>query len=179
MKRNEQLIPIFERRSVRKYTDQVISDEEINLILEAAMYAPSAVNKQPWHFIVVSQKKTFRKITEIHPNASFLEGASHAILICGDEKLQHDEGYYLADCGATTQNILLAAQGLGIGSCWIGIFPREARQKSIAELFRLPDHVQPFALVSLGFPDETKKQPDRFSPEKIHREYWSNKSGKE
>ncbi len=169
-----QLTALLSRRSIRKYSDRTIADSDIETILKAAMYAPSAVNKQPWHFIVTSDRQLFEQVTEIHPNAKFLKGASHAILVCGDEKLQHDDGYYLADCGAATQNILLAAHMLGIGSCWIGVFPREKRMELFSKLFQLPPHVQPFALVSLGYPDEIKQDPERFSKEKIHFDRWGN-----
>lgn len=166
---------IHTRRSIRKYTGKVIPEETIREIIKAAMYAPSAVNRQPWHFIVVSDRDILNRIMEIHPHASFLDSASYAILVCGDEQLQHDNGYYVVDCGAATQNLLLAAHTLGIGSCWIGVHPREERKKRFAELFELPDHVQPFALVSLGYPREEKKTPDRFRPERIHYNTWNDK----
>lgn len=163
---------IYTRRSIRKYTGKVIPESTIEEIIKAAMYAPSAVNKQPWHFIVVSERNILDRIREIHPYASFLATASHAILVCGDTELQHDEGYYVVDCGAATQNLLLAAHMLGIGSCWIGVHPREERKKRFAELFGLPDHVQPYALVSLGYPQEEKKIPERFRPDRIHYNTW-------
>jgi nitroreductase len=177
----EQISPLswlFSRRSIRKYSDRQIAQADIDTILRAAMYAPSAVNKQPWHFIVTSDKALFDKVMEIHPNAKFLGDASHAILVCGDEKLQHDDGYYLADCGAATQNILLAAHMLGIGSCWIGIYPRAKRMEHVSELFGLPPHVRPFSLVSLGYPAEEKRSPERFDRKKIHVDHWGNQSEK-
>ncbi len=174
MKNKTPLHWIHTRRSIRKYTSKVIPDSAIEEILRAAMYAPSAVNRQPWHFIVVTDRDLLNRIMEIHPNASFLETASHAILVCGDEQLQHDEGYYVVDCGAATQNMLLAAHMLGIGSCWIGIHPREKRKQLFSELFGLPDHVHPYALVSLGYAAEEKTKPERFSPEKIHYNSWGN-----
>jgi nitroreductase len=174
MEQNNPLTWLFSRRSIRKYSEGTIAESDIDTILRAGMYAPPAVNKQPWHFIVTSDKELFSKIMEIHPNARFLGGASHAILVCGDEKLQHDDGYYLADCGAATQNILLSAHMLGIGSCWIGIYPREKRMELISELFGLPAHVKPFALVSLGYPDEVRQTPERFDRKKIHCNRWGN-----
>ncbi|MEX0986915.1 MAG: nitroreductase family protein [Bacteroidales bacterium] len=165
---------IISRRSIRKYSDRVIPDEDIRKILRSAMYAPSAVNCQPWHFIVVTDKERFETIMDFHPNASFLKGASHAILVCGDEEMQHDQGYYIADCAASTQNLLLAAHAMGIGSCWIGVYPRVKRVEMFRELFGLPEHIQPFALVSLGYPTGTKETPERFSQEKIHYNSWGN-----
>jgi nitroreductase len=101
-----------------------------------------------------------------------LKDASAAILICWDEKLQHDEGYGPVDCSAATQNILLAAHGSGMGSVWVGIYPREQRMRAVHELFQLPENIQPFSIISVGFPDEEKKQPDRFKQERIHYETW-------
>lgn len=136
------------------------------------MYAPSAMNKQPWHFVLVDDKKLFASFMEFHPHSRFLAYASHAILICGDMKLQHDDGFWLLDCGAATQNMLLAAHSLGIGSCWISIHPREERKQKTKELFKLPGHVEPFALVSLGYPLVEREMPDRFHKEKIHYNTW-------
>ena len=165
---------ILTRRSIRKYKDDPIEEEMLNEILKAAQYAPSAVNKQPWHFIVIDEKAIFQKIMEIHPNSRMLSTANKAILVCGDEKLQHGEGYWIADCGAATQNILLAAHSMGLGSCWIGVYPREQRMKDIASLFELPGHVKPFAIVSLGYPDEQKTLPERFDKTRIFNNKWNN-----
>ncbi len=163
---------IFTRRSIRKYRDTRIGDEQIDTLLKAGMYAPSAVNKQPWHFVVLDDREIFEKVIEVHPSASMLKGASHAILVCGDLKLQHDDGYWIVDCGAVTENILLAAHAMGLGACWIGIHPREKRKAVLSELLGLPEHVVPFALISLGYPAEEKKQPDRFTPSKVHFNQW-------
>lgn len=164
---------ILQRRSIRKYKNKRISDEEILTVLKAAMYAPSAVNKQPWHYIVVDDKDIFNKFVEIHPYSTFLADASHGILICGDEELQHGDGYWIVDCGAATENLLLAAHSIGLGACWIGIHPREDRKKLIKKLFQLPAHVHPFAMVSLGYPAATRDLPDRFKPERIHTNMWT------
>ncbi|MFW5645560.1 MAG: nitroreductase family protein [Bacteroidota bacterium] len=165
---------ILSRRSIRKYKNQAVEQEKINEILKAAQYAPSAVNKQPWYFILIDNKSLFEKIMEIHPNANMLSTADKAILVCGDENLQHGEGYWIADCGAATQNILLSAHSLGLGSCWIGVYPREQRMKAIAELFALPAEVKPFAIVSLGYPDEQKSFPERFDQRKVFKNRWND-----
>lgn len=163
---------IIKRRSIRKYKAQKVEKEKIETILRAAMYAPSAVNKQPWNFILVDDRKVLDEIMDIHPHAGMLKTASHAILVCGDEKRQHDQGYWVADCGAATENLLLAARGVDLGACWIGVYPREQRMKAISKLFGLPSHVQPFALISLGYPDEEKEVPDRYDPSKIFLNSW-------
>lgn len=163
---------ILNRRSIRRYTDRPISDEIIQTLLKAAMYAPSAVNKQPWHYIVFRDRKIMEKINTFHQNAAMLMQANAAILVCWDEELQHDTGYGPVDCSAATQNILLAAYGLGLGSVWVGLYPRAERMNSIHDLFALPQHIRPFSIISLGYPAEDKKMPVRFDPDRIHFEKW-------
>lgn len=163
---------IITRRSIRKFKAISIEKEKILEIIKAAMYAPSAVNRQPWHFIVIDDKSIMVDIMEFHTNSKMLGTASHAILICGDETLQHDKDYWIAYCGAATQNMLLSAHALGLGACWVGIFPREHRIKSISALMNLPAHIKPFALVALGYPDEKKETPERFKAERIYHNTW-------
>src|SRR5512133_1574098 len=116
----EALEAILTRRSIRQYTNEKVTDEQISTLLRCAMLAPSAVNKQPWHFIVFRDKSVINEIIEVHPNASMLTGASVAILVCWDENLQHDTGYGPVDCSAATENILLAAHSIGLGAVWVG-----------------------------------------------------------
>ncbi len=163
---------IFSRRSIRKYIDKEVSDEDIKQIFCAAMQAPSAVNRQPWHFILVRDRERLTGITEIHPYADMLKHAAFAILVLGDTKLENSPGYWSVDCGAATQNILLAAHGLGLGAVWLGVHPREERRKAFRNFFNLPDHIQPFALVSIGYPAEQKPFVNRYHREKIHYETW-------
>lgn len=170
----EKLDLILDRRSIRRFTDQKVDNKIIKLLVEAAMFAPSAVNRQPWHFVVVESREIMDRIMGFHPYAGMLRTASHGIVICGDEKLQHGDGYWVVDCGAATQNLLLAAHMLGLGTCWVGLHPREERKRSMAELLDLPEHVQPFALVALGYPDEKKPRPRRFHPEKVLLNRWNN-----
>lgn len=169
----EQLNYILDRRSIRQFTEQKVDNLTIKEILTASMYAPSAVNRQPWHFVVIDDPAMLRKIMEIHPHAWMLQTASHAIVVCGDEELQHDDGYWVVDCGAATQNLLLAAFSLGLGACWVGLQPREERKTAVSRLLTLPSHVKPFALVALGYPDERKSRPQRFHPEKVKYNGWN------
>ncbi len=163
---------LLNRRSIRKYTNDVVSDQQLEKIIEAGMYAPSAVNTQPWHFIIFKDMKTREAIIEAHQHAQMLKGASAAILICFDTKLQHDEGYGPVDCSNATQNMLLAAHGLGLGACWVGIYPRKNRIEALHKIFNLPEHIIPFAVISIGFPAETRRNPDRFLKDRIHKEKW-------
>lgn len=163
---------LLTRRSIRKYTNKDVSDEIIEKLLKAAMYAPSAGNQQPWHFLVLRDRNTFQKITEFHPYAKMLQEASVAILICGDTSLETNKGYWPFDCSAATENVLIAAHGLGLGSVWLGIYPRPNRQDGMRKLFQLPDNIMPFSLISIGYPAEKKKTPLRFKPERIHYDKW-------
>jgi nitroreductase len=163
---------IFTRRSIRRYSDQPIEKEKVDKILRAGMYAPSAVNKQPWHFIVFKGIVIRQKIMEIHKNSAMLAEAKMAILICFDEKLQHDDGYGVIDCSAATQNMLLAAHALRLGACWIGIYPRENRVEALHNIFKLPKHVVPFAVIALGYPSEKREIKERFNEDRIHYEKW-------
>lgn len=168
----EKLDFILDRRSIRRFTDQKINKGQIKSILTAAMYAPSAVNMQPWHFVVIDEPALMEKVMEIHPHARMLRSASHAVVICGDELLQHGDGYWVVDCGAATQNLLLAAQTMGLGTCWVGIHPREERKSAFSRLLKLPSHVRPFALVALGYPEESKARPERFHAGKVKHNGW-------
>lgn len=163
---------IYSRRSIRRYSRKKIGENLVDKIIYAGMYAPSAVNKQPWHFIVFKREETRNSIIKIHPNAGMLRHADKAILVCYDELLQHDDGYGVIDCAAATQNMLLAAHALDLGACWIGVYPRKERMYHLKNIFKLPDHVVPFSLISLGYPDENKTTPDRINPKRIRQEHW-------
>lgn len=163
---------IYTRRSIRRYSEKEINSEIVNKIIHAGMYAPSAVNKQPWHFIVFDKPETKNAIMEIHRSSLMLEDANKAIAVCFDENLQHADGFGLLDCSAAIQNMLLAAHALELGACWIGIFPRAARMEGLKKIFKLPANIIPLAVISLGYPAETKDKPDRIKKERIHYESW-------
>lgn len=163
---------IKKRRSIRRFTSQGVEKEKIEALLEAAMYAPSAVNKQPWHFIVIDDHAVMKRIMEAHPHSKMFETANLGVLVCGDLQLQHGPGYWIADCAAATENFLLAATALGLGSCWVGIYPREDRMRAMKEIFSLPEQVEGFALIAIGYPAEEKKTQERFHREKIFFNQW-------
>lgn len=166
---------ILTRRSIRKFKNQTIDKETIELIIKAAMYAPSARNTQSWQFVVASEKKMLNSIMKVHPYSSMMSEASHAILVCGDKTLEPNEAYCNQNCSAATQNILLAAHSLGIGSVWLGVYPREERINGITKLFELPEHIFPVTLIALGYPAEIIEQPERFKPDRIYFEKWQGK----
>ncbi|MCK4853391.1 MAG: nitroreductase family protein [Bacteroidales bacterium] len=163
---------ILKRRSIRRYSGKPVDKSEIILLLKAGMYAPSARNEQPWHFIVIDKRDLLDRIREVHPYASMLSGAALAILVCGDENLELSKGYWSVDCSASTQNILLAAHALGLGAVWLGVYPRQERQDGIRKIFDLPAHIHPFSLISIGHPAEEKGLPDRFKEDRIRWNEW-------
>ncbi|MFP4084978.1 MAG: nitroreductase family protein [Desulfonatronovibrio sp.] len=163
---------LFTRRSIRKYKDKPVADEQVKTILEAAMMAPSAGNAQPWQFVVCRDKETMAGIKEINPYAAMAEQAWLGILVCGDLSLEKFAGFWVQDCSAAAQNILLAARGLGLGSVWTGIHPIKEREDGFKKLFDLPQQVIPLAYIVIGHPDQDLKTPSRFKPERIHYDKW-------
>ncbi|MCY6372061.1 nitroreductase family protein [Clostridium ganghwense] len=163
---------IAERRSIRKYTSEPVSDETIKELLTAGMYAPSAGNQQPWDFIVVKSKKILSKVTEVHPYSYMLKEASATIIVCGNLEKERFKDFWIQDCSASTQNILLAAHALGLGAVWLGVYPEADRVKGIKKIFNLPEHIIPLAIISIGYPDEKKSTPERYDETNVHYEQW-------
>jgi nitroreductase len=166
---------ILSRRSIRRYTGEGVPDAMIEEILRAAMQAPSAGNGQPWQFVVITDRATLREIPRFHEHAKMVPDAPVAILVCGDLRREKYEGFWVQDCSAATQNILLAAHAKGLGAVWVGIYPREGRVTGFRRLLGLPDHVVPLALVPIGFPAVRKPAEDRFDRSRIHRDRWEGR----
>lgn len=163
---------LFTRRSIRRYTGESITEEQLNILLKAGFCAPSAHNHQPWHFIVVREKNTLDSIAAIHPYAKMLPQAGCGIIVCGDKNEEGSEGFLVEDCSAAIQNILLAAHGMGLGAVWCGLYPVPKLTRNISEFVKLPSSVIPVGLVVVGHKDEEKAPVDRFKSEKIHYEKW-------
>ncbi len=163
---------LFKRRSIRKYTDQSVSEKQIEQIIRAGMAAPSAGNQQPWHFIVIRDREMLDQITTFHPYAQMLKESNCAIVVCGDVSLEKHERYWVQDCSAATQNMLLMAHDLGLGSVWLGVFPVEERVQPLRKLLNLPEGVIPLAVLPVGYPAESKKPADRFDQSRVHYNGW-------
>lgn len=163
---------ILNRKSIRKYKDIKIGDEIVESLLRAAMAAPSAGNEQPWEFIVLRDKDIMRKITEFHPYSKMLLNTDVAIVVCGDEAKEKFKGYWVQDCSAASENILLAAEDKGLGAVWLGVYPMEDRVASLKEILNLPESVIPLSIIPVGYPDEQKDPSDRFNTERIHYDRW-------
>ena len=162
---------IMSRRSIRNYTQEQVSLEDERRLLEAGMAAPSAHNRQPWHFITIRNRETLERIMEYHPYSSMLGGASLAIVVCGDQKIQ-STGFWIHDCSAATENILIAAHAMNLGAVWLGVHPDGDLIENTRRLLGIPDHVTPLCVISVGHPAEKRPPTNRFSEEKTHRERW-------
>ena len=163
---------IFERRSIRKYTSSPVSNSDIENLLRAAMAAPSAGNQQPWEFILIKDKNMLTDITKVHPYSQMLKEAALAIVICADLDKEKHDGCWVQDCSAATENILIEAQHLGLGSVWIGVYPKEDLVKGLKELLNLPVRIVPLSIVSLGYPAENKEPSTRYDKLRIHINKW-------
>lgn len=164
---------IFSRRSIRKFTPEPVPEQTVQQILEAAMSAPSAGNQQPWHFIVINDKKLLDRVPDFHPHSLMCREASIAILVCGDPTIEKHQGYWVQDCAAATENLLLSIHALGFGGVWLGIYPRDERVTGLRKLLNIPEHVIPFSLIPIGHPAEQKPaRTDRYNEARIHTNTW-------
>lgn len=176
----ETLEAIFNRRSIRNYTDVLVTDAEIEIILKAAFSAPTAVNTQPWEFVVINEKEVLDKIRDKMVFARY--NAPLGIVVCGNMKYAlkgQDKDLWICDCSAAIENMLLAATDIGLGSVWIGIYPIQSRMTTMQKLINLPEHVKPLGMVYFGH--GTYQEPGRcrynekavywqkYDPERKHR----------
>ncbi len=167
---------LLTRRSIRRYTEDPVPEPMMESLLRAAMSAPSAGNQQPWHFVIIADRAVLREVPSFHPHAKMVPEAPVAILVCGDLKREKHKGFWVQDCSAATQNILLAAHAQGLGAVWVGIFPLEDRVAAFRKLAGLPEHVVPLALVPVGFPAVRKPGEDRYDRLRVHENRWMDRS---
>lgn len=161
---------IFSRRSIRKYTNEPMKEESMKTLLEAGMAAPSSNNRKPWHFVVVRDRGTLQKLAEAHPHGKMLGDAAAAIAVCGDTELS--PVYWIQDCCAATENILIAVAALGLGAVWLGCHPREERVDPIKKILGIPESAGVLSLIALGHPAEQKSPRTQYDELRIHREKW-------
>jgi nitroreductase len=161
---------IFARRSIRAYTGEPVSHEAITQILEAGMAAPSSNNRKPWHFVVIRDRATLTKLAEAHPHGKMLSEAAAAIAVCGDTSISPD--FWVQDCSAATENMLVAVAALDLGAVWLGGHPREDRVAAIREVLGIPAHAGVLCLISIGHPGEKKEPRTQYDPKRIHDEKW-------
>jgi tRNA (guanine37-N1)-methyltransferase len=165
---------ILTRRSIRKYKNHDISEDQINLLLKAAMSAPSAMNSQNWEFIVIKNREHLIELSKLNPYSEMLSQAGAAIIVCGDLNKNLAKEFWIQNCSAATQNILLQANVIELGAVWIGICPFEDRMQKLSENLKLPENIKPLGIISIGIPDEFKPPSNNFDENKIHYEEFKN-----
>ena len=173
--KNTAIENIFARKSVRTYTPQPIEKEKVDLLVKAAMAAPTAVNKQPWAFVVVDDRKVLDELAAELPYAKMTAQAPLAIVVCGDlSKALNGETdrYWMLDCSAASENLLLAAESMGLGAVWTAVYPENDRIAKVRSVLSLPDHIIPFNLIPVGYPQHREESKDKFKTENIHYNKW-------
>lgn len=160
------------RTSVRQYSGEKIEiDEFVKPLLYAAMSAPSAMNRQPWEFIVIRDRDMLDEMSEEFKNAAHLKTAQFAIIVCGNMKEAIEgegRGFWVQDCSAATENLLLAAHSMGLGAVWCGIYPSKERTKQLQDFLALPEHIVPLNIIPIGVPEKEQAPKDKWKEEKIH-----------
>ncbi|QRN83373.1 nitroreductase family protein [Chloroflexota bacterium] len=160
---------IFARRSIRKYQDKPVEQEKLELLLQAAMAAPSADNTKPWEFIVITDPEAMEKIRSVMLFGKY--NAPAAIMVCGNTSVFKNPigiRFWVQDCSAATENILLAAVELGLGTVWLGVHPIHNFEKRLAKAFDLPDYVKPLNVIYVGYPDQEKAARTQYDPKRVH-----------
>jgi len=164
---------IRSRRSIRRYTDDPVTDDEVHALLEAAMCAPSAFGQRSTRYVVVRDQATRELLANASKWAAPAGRAPVAIVVCGDTGAERYPGtYFVHDGVAALENLLTAANALGLGAVWIGVHPWEDRMAAVRDAVGLPEGVVPVATVALGRPAEVREAPDRFEAEFVHLERW-------
>ncbi len=163
---------ILTRRSIRAYLDTPISEPLIKTLVHCGMSAPSAHNRRPFNFITITNKDVRVALKTKSMFGKMMEEAPLVIAVCGDKLKQPIHDFLIEDCAAATENILLAAHALGLGAVWIGVYSLTGWQKFIIKTLKIPEHVVPVSLIAIGYPNQTRKDRDRFEQDKWHQETW-------
>ena len=164
MNKTDMLDMIKKRRSIRKYTDQAVTDEQIRQLLEAAMAAPSGSNIQSWEFVVVRDPDLKRQLAQTHTWSHMAADAAVVFVVCGNERASH---HWIADASAATQNLLLAVTALGLGAVWVGIYPGADREAYVRQVLAIPDEIRILCLVPVGHPAESKPPRTQYKESKV------------
>jgi nitroreductase len=163
---------ILTRRTIRKYKGDPVPDELLDKVLQAAMAAPSTGNQQPWQFMVTRKRELLDVIPEFHPYSEMVRQAPVAVLVCCDMTLVRFKNFWLQDCCAAVENLLLAAHGLGLGAAWTAAYPEKSRMDGFRDLFHLPEEIVPLALIPIGFPESVPGPVNRFNRTRIQYDEW-------
>ncbi len=166
---------IAQRKSVRSFTDEVVTKDQLEKIVRAGMAAPSAINKQPWAFVVLTDKSMMNALAEKLPNAKMLSQAAAAIVVCGDmnKAIEGDaRDFWIQDTSAATENILLAVEAMGLGAVWTGAYPNKDKVDIIRDMLKLPDEIIPLNVIPIGHPSGDDQPKDKWIPENVHWDKW-------
>jgi nitroreductase len=166
---DERLGIIFARRSIRSYTSEPVGGSELKSLLQAGMAAPSASNRKPWHFVVVTDRQKLQSLADAHPYGKMLAGAAVAIAVCGDPALS---SWWVQDCAAATENILVAAAGLGLGGVWLGSHGAPEREQAIRNALGIPAGIGVLSLLAIGHPAEAKAPRTQYDEKRVHTNGW-------
>ncbi|MBL3593057.1 MAG: nitroreductase family protein [Synergistaceae bacterium] len=165
--------PVFARRSIRRYKPDAVPAEKVTTLLEAAMAAPSAHNQQPWEFVVIDDRAILDAIPDVHPYSKMLHEAPLAILVCARLEGLSSPDFFPQDCAAATENILVEAAAQGLGTVWMGIYPKEPLMTAMRKMLHVPDEIVPFSLIAVGYGAEEKAPSKRYDPARIHHNSWT------
>jgi nitroreductase len=160
---------IFARRSIRQYTGEPVSEADIESLLQAGMAAPSASNRKPWRFVSVTDRDILQRLAQRHPYGKMLARASVGIAVCGNPAISD---WWVQDCSAATENILIAAVALGLGAVWLGCHGRPEREQVVREVLSIPSRIGVLSLISIGYPAEEKQARTQYDAAHLHRNQW-------
>lgn len=166
------LTVIHQRKSVRKYLDKPVSREHLEILLKAGMAAPTAADKRPWVFVVVTDKEKLAALAEELPYTKMAKDAAAAIVVCGDTRKALNSEIWVQDCSAASQNILLAAEATGLGAVWSGIYPEYFKINHVRRVLNIPMEVIPLNVIPIGWPTGEEQPKDKWDPSNIHWERW-------
>jgi len=172
---NQALEVIHSRKSVRNYTGAQVNKDDLLVLVKAAMAAPTAMDRRPWAFVIVTDKDVLGKLAEGLPFTKMLVQAGAGIVVCGVmEKAPEGEGrdYWVQDCSAATENLLLAAESMGLGAVWTGVYPNKERVEFVRTALGIPEGVIPLNVVPVGYPAGSEKPKDKFDASNVHWEKW-------
>jgi nitroreductase len=161
---------IFSRRSIRNYQERGVEHDVLVQLLQAAMAAPTAANAKPWEFVVVDEPEALNQLKVVLPFGQYNPPA--AIVVCGNPDIANNSAgklYWVQDCSAAIENILIASAGMGLGTVWIGVFPLESRVKSVRKVMNMPENVTPLGVVYVGYPAEQKEARTQYDAQRV---YW-------
>lgn len=170
-KMDDALTVIHNRKSVRSYQNKEVTREQLEVLLKAAMAAPTAMDKRPWVFVVVTDRETLNKLSEGLPYAKMLKEVSAAVFVCGDTSKTTDD-FWITDCSAASENLLLAAEATGLGAVWTAVYPDKSRINHVRKILGIPSNIIPLNCIPVGYPAGKEKPKDKWNPANIHWDKW-------